>query len=104
LVSIKEAWTDDGERIKDRFEDPRLFTFIPKLDDGSAHRASIEVPVEDIAKIFDPFEPQVTKYDVSIATGRAHIEVEWDNIEHLPKVVLNGKWIPPVVPGFNKTP
>jgi hypothetical protein len=46
----------------------------------------------------------VTKYDVSIATGRAHIEVEWDNIEHLPKVVLNGKQIPPSVPGFNKTP
>jgi hypothetical protein len=66
---------DEDQGIKGRFGDSRLFIFIPKLDDGSAHRAAIQGLVEDIAKIFDPVKPQVTKYDVLVATGRAHIEV-----------------------------
>jgi hypothetical protein len=57
LASIKEAWTDEDEGIKDRLEDPRQFIFIPKLGDGSAYRTSIEGLVEDIANIFDPIEP-----------------------------------------------
>jgi hypothetical protein len=103
LAGITYGWEEGTDEDDNKFPDKslcRLFIFIPKnsilyaTEQGDA----LNWLVGQLEKLTD-LKPKVLEYEPEPGFRDGVVEVQHDGV-NLPKVLLNGKQVTPVVPDF----
>lgn len=94
LEVFKWYWED--ESLNETLKDYRVFIFKPDTMVPDIEHAIETLRQGVIASV--RVTPKETEYQTILGSGRAHVEVEYEGSDKMPRVVLNGKQVPPAVP------